>query len=167
MNLTRKVNIIGDIDESTYAKFVEELDGLNEIQEDDDLTIELSSHGGDAMVALAFHDRIRQIKGDVTIHGFGIIASAAVIILAAGDRRIMSKNSWAMVHEDTVPTEEDARVSSVERSAATSRRLEKQWNALLAARTSTTAQEWEYLHMNESHLDAKTCLKLGLIDEIE
>lgn len=166
MNLERKINIIGDIDDAAYEKFVESLDGFEEILSGDAVTIELSSAGGDAMAALAFYDRIRQISGDVTIHAFGIVASAAVVILAAGDIRIMSKNAWVMAHEDTVIHSEDARVSEVERNVGHSRRLETQWSAILASRTNTTATEWGRLHASETYLDAKECLKLGLVDKI-
>jgi ATP-dependent Clp protease, protease subunit len=167
MEYCRKINIVGDIDETAYLAFVESLDGMLEIDETTDIFIELMSHGGDAMVALAFYDKIRSVKGKVTIHARGIVASAAVIILAAGDERIMSKNAWVMVHEDTVFVEEDARVSKVEANAKTARRLEDQWNTLLEERTKKTfREEWAVLHKSETHLSAKECLKLGLATRI-
>lgn len=166
MDYMRKLNIIGDIDETSYKEFVEELDGLETILEGDEIHIELMSHGGDAMVALAFYDRIRSLRGKVTIYATGMVASAAVIILAAGDKRLMSKSAWVMVHDDTTLVTTDDRVSQAEVKLKTSRRLENQWCKILADRTKTSSVTWQYMHENETHLDATECLKLGLIDRI-
>lgn len=166
MEYCRKINIIGDIDETAYREFVESLDGMLEIDENTDIYIELLSHGGDAMVALAFHDKIKSIKGEVTIHARGIVASAAVIILAAGDERIMSKNSWCMVHEDVVAVGEDDRVSSVERAASTARALENQWNSILAKVTGKSSELWSELHKDELHLSAQQCKIYGLATKV-
>lgn len=167
MDFSRKISIIGDIDENSYKEFVESLDGITEILDGDDIYIELLSHGGDAVVALAYYDRIRAIKGKVHINAIGTISSAAVVILAAGDVRTMTENAWVMVHEDVVVFEMDnPRVSQVEKNAETGRRLEDQWNTLLASRTKATAEAWAALHKEEAHLNAKQCLKLGLISKI-
>ncbi len=166
MEYCRKINIIGDIDETAYREFVEALDGMLEIDSETPVWIELLSHGGDAMVALAFYDRIRQIPGKVTINAKGIVASAAVLVFAAGDERVMGKNAWAMVHEDVVAVDEDARVSAVENAARTSRMLENQWNKLLAERSKVQASVWEDVHKKELHISAATCLKLGLATKV-
>lgn len=166
MNYERKINIIGEIDEALYSDFVEALDNLDEMLEGDGITIELTSIGGDALVALAFYDRIRRCKSDVTIIATGLVASAAVIILAAGDTRLMSKNAWVMVHEDTPVADEGAKVTQFEKTAKVSRRLEDQWNKILAERTGISASVWAKLHEDETYLNAIECKKLGLVDEI-
>ncbi len=167
MDFSRKINLIGDVDEAMYSHFVEELDGMVEIEGDKtDIYIELASHGGDAMIAVALFDRIRLHQGIVTIKAIGPIFSAAVLILAAGDVRIMTKNSWVMLHEDTVVIDEDARVSQVEIHAKNARLLEDQWNKLLASKTKTSAEAWAQLHERESYLTADECKKLGLIDKV-
>lgn len=167
MDFSRKINLIGDIDETLYKEFVERMDECEEMLEGGDIFIELQSPGGDAQVALGIYDRIRNSKSHITIKAYGLVASAAVIILAAGDLRIMSQNSWVMVHEDTVPTEEEQRVSQIENIVKTSRRFEDQWNKIMASRTKISAKKWAALHEAESYLDANECMALGLIDEVE
>lgn len=162
----RKIQIIGDIDENAYKEFVDTLDGMEDIAPNETIFIELTSHGGDAQIALAFYDRIRLLKGNTVIYAFGIVASAAVLILAAGDKRYMAKNAWVMVHEDTTQVLETDRVSQAEKQLKVSRRMEEQWNRLLSERTKTSAKVWQELHENETHLDANECLKLGLITKV-
>lgn len=166
MDYSRKINIIGDIDEVSYNDFAESMDELEGILEGEDIHIEIASHGGDALMALAYYDRIRRSKSTVTITATGMVASAAVLILAAGDKRYMTRNAWVMVHEDTVPLEEEMRVSQVEKNAKISRRLETQWNKIMASRTKLPVSTWERLHEEETYLDAQECLNSGLIDKI-
>lgn len=164
---SRKINIIGDIDEAAYEKFIETLDGMEEILEGDAISIEIMSHGGDAQVALAFFDRIRRIKGAVSIRAFGAVSSAAVLVLAAGDIREMGSSSWVMVHEDVVVTDSDQpRVKEAVKAAVVGDMLERQWNKLLASRSKITSEAWSKLHQDETYLDAKKCLEIGLITRI-
>lgn len=63
------------------------------------IRIEISSYGGSVYDMLGIVDRIRSSECHVITRGFGYVMSAATWILAAGDERIMSKNSWMMIHE--------------------------------------------------------------------
>lgn len=166
MDNSRKINVIGDISEDSYRDFAESMDELEGILEGDDIHIELASHGGDALMALAYFDKIRRCKSNVTIVATGLVASAAVLILAAGDKRLMTRNAWVMVHEDTVALEEEMRVTQVEKNAKISRRLEVQWNKLMASRTRLPVSTWARLHEEETYLDATECLNAGLIDKV-
>jgi len=161
-----KINVIGDIDENAYQEFAEQMDDSHIVQPGDDIVIELMSHGGDAMVGLAFYDRIRKHKGNVTVVAYGMVASAAVIILAAGDKRYMAENAWVMVHDDTTLVTEEDRVSQAEMKLKTSRRLEDQWCKILASRTKTSAVTWQHLQETETYLSSSECFKLGLIDKV-
>lgn len=153
--------IIGDIDEEAFKEFMD-----YEPARAANMDLMLTSHGGDAMTALAFYDWITRHKGEVTIEVYGVVASAAVLILAAGDHRRMHENAWVMVHEDTVAVSEDDRVSVIERKAKDARKLEDQWNKLLEGRTNMSSKFWETLHKEETWLSAEECLQYGLIDEI-
>ncbi len=166
MDYSRKINIIGDIDEEMYSAFVDSLDGMSEIDPDCDITIELSSHGGDAMIAIAIFDRIRLHKGEVTVIAIGPVFSAAVLILAAGDKRLMTKNSWVMLHEDTVVVDEDMRVSQVERQSKNARLLEEQWNRLLASKSRRINDFWRNSHVIETYMTADECKECGLVDKV-
>lgn len=166
MDYTRKINIIGDIDETMYSSFVESLDGMDEIDPDCDITVELSSLGGNAMMAIALFERIRLHRGEVTVKAIGPVFSAAALVLAAGDIRIMSKNSWCMLHEDTVEVIKHSRVSQVETDAKNSRLLEDQWNAILADITKVPISKWSELHKREAYLTPKECLALKLVHKV-
>lgn len=159
----RILYIVDDISMESYAIFSRELAELQSIS-NETIDIELASHGGDAYAALAYAARIRLSTCDIRITAVGFVASAAVLILAAGDKRFMTEESWVMVHEDAGELEGD--VTSLEREAAQMRKLENQWNSLLEKYTKVSAADWATFHKQTTYLTPISCRNLGLIDEI-
>jgi ATP-dependent Clp protease protease subunit len=157
------IQIVGDITEEAYALFSKELAEL-ESGKTKKVTVELFSHGGDAHAALAFYSRIINSPCTITIRAMGYVASAAVLILAAGDHRIMAKEAWVMVHEDSGELSGD--VVSLEREARQMRQLETQWARLLAERTDISAGEWTEMHKETTFLTAGDAWDMGLVDEV-
>lgn len=162
--LRRKIYITGPIDEASYLAFSKRLTVLEEQDEIEPIEIELYSFGGEAYSALAFAARMRNSRCHLVVRAHGLVASAAVIILAAGKHREMTKEAWVMVHEDA--GEHEGSVTMLEGLAVHARRLELQWNQLLEELTGTTAKKWMDLHAATTYLNAKQCLRLGLIDRI-
>jgi ATP-dependent Clp protease protease subunit len=161
--MDRRIILSGEIDSDKYYAFSTE---LNELESGtSSITLELSSDGGDAYYALAIAGRIRNSSCDIIIHGYGLIASAAVLILASGDFRYLAKEAWVMVHEDSI-SEYEGTVSEMEKTAVHYRRLEEQWVELLAERTTANKVTWTDLHKAEKYLTAPECLKLGLADKL-
>lgn len=163
----RKIYIVGDIDHEAYLKFSKRMAKL-EFLAATRIHIILCSDGGSGTVALAFYDRIKMSPCLVTICGTGEVASAAVLILAAGKHRMMTPSAWAMVHDDEITSSEfkNRRVSGSERIIEQARRKENQWNELLEKNTNCIVSKWDELHKLETYLTAQDCLELGLIDEI-
>ena len=159
------IYITGDIDDEKFQCFLEAMLD-SEKSKSKTIDIVLHSFGGLAYSAIAFHDRIRNSSKEVRITAYGCCMSAAVLILAAGDIRRMSKNSWVMCHEDTAPSTKHIKVSDGEKAMKHARRMEDQWDVLLERATSTSAAVWHTLHKAETYLTAEECKELGLIQEI-
>lgn len=167
---TARFYITGNIDNEKLQEFLE---WLHEIGDSRNITrrIILSSDGGDNEASLAFYDVIKNYNSHnipIEVFGIGLVASAAVLILAAGSKRVLGPNSWVMIHEETPGGGyfKGANVSTIERSAKHLRRLEDQAYQILESVTRTPAEEWQELHEKETFLSAKECVKLGLVDEI-
>lgn len=161
----RKIHIAGEITDESFILFNRKLDKL-EAMNKESVQVTLLSGGGDAYTALAFFDRIKASKCHIDVVATGLVASAATLILAAGDRRFMTKSSWVMTHEDQANIESGDSVSKIEKNAAHSRRLEDQWCKILASVTKTPAKKWDILNKAETYLTPQQCLELGLIEEI-
>ncbi len=165
--MTPKLYIHGDIDNALFSKFSTELAELEADKKVQSVEIELVSDGGSAYDALAFHDRIINSRLDIRITGLGLIASAAVLILAAGDHRRLTTSAWVMVHEDDCGSlNKRGMVHQAEKDIRHLRRLETQWNHLMETHTKASAMHWAKLHRDETYLTPSQCESLGLIEEI-
>lgn len=159
-----KMYLIGDVDEESFKEFSKE---LAEYEENgvEVIDLEINSQGGNAIDALAYYSRITNSPLVFNAIVYGLVASAAVLVFAACDKRIMTMESWLMVHEDT-DTAKNFHTSQVEKQAKHLRRLENQWCALLETRSKTSKEEWARLHKEDIYLTPNECLKLGIVDEI-
>lgn len=168
VSMHRKIFIVGDIDHESYLKFARKIDRLEDTSLDEIIHIHLMSEGGLAEAALAFYDRVKASPCEIQICGIGMVASAAALVLAAGDHRMLYPNAWVMVHDDT-PAKSDVvnlRVSQLKSKLSTYARLEDQWNKLMAESSGVSQDDWDDLHRRETHLTAQECLSYGLIEEI-
>jgi ATP-dependent Clp protease, protease subunit len=159
----RVIRIIGSIDEAAFKEFSEQMAALEDASRSP-IKIILSSGGGSAYDALAFSARMRLSPCRLMVTAYGLVASAAVLVLASGSRRYMTKESWVMVHEDSDKL--NGNVVELEREVAHLRRMEDQWAELLELCTDISAATWTKLHKETTYLTPAQCLKLGLVEEI-
>ena len=73
----------------------EELKAVGEIE---DITVRINSPGGSAFGGLAIANLLRSWPAPVTTCVDGLAGSAASIIFAAGDQRVMPSNTLLFVH---------------------------------------------------------------------
>jgi ATP-dependent Clp protease protease subunit len=66
------------------------------------LEISLSSPGGDIDVGMTLYELLRCSKAHVVIEGYGIVASIAVLIFMAGDKRVLSPGTRLFVHPGSI-----------------------------------------------------------------
>lgn len=164
--MTRKLYITDDITNESFTAFSLALTELEKQDSWKEVWIELISDGGEAMAALAFFDRIKRSPCHINIVGFGLVASAATMVFAAGDTRIMGKSAWMMVHEDSVSGMKGVEVHQAESVVKHLRRLETQWCEILSEVTKASAKDWAGMHKKTTYLSAKECIALGLADKI-
>lgn len=163
--MIKKMYLIGDITYEAYDAFSKELSEVIKSKSNIvKIILELSSTGGDAYVSLAFYSKIKSCRIPIEIVGNGFIASAAVLILAAGKKRYMTPESWVMVHEET--EELNCEVHQAERMIAHQRRMEDQADRILAANSNISAEKWKEMHKETTYLTAEECRAIGLIEEI-
>jgi ATP-dependent Clp protease, protease subunit len=63
------------------------------------LNVYINSEGGDVFEAKAMYNAIGRFDGTVNVHIDGIAASAATLVMLAGDNIIAAQNATLMIHE--------------------------------------------------------------------
>lgn len=122
--------------------------------------LEINSSGGDLFAALAMVDTLRK-KKDVVIRVKGLAASAATLLLCAGNKVIAAQNSLFMLHAPQCMLSGQANAAKLAELKTTLEKLEGQLKEIYAARIKDVD------FSKETWLTADEALQMGLIDEID
>ena len=139
-------------------------DDMKALGEIDEIKLSINSPGGNVMDGLAIYNMLRASKAKVTVTVTGIAASAASFIAMAGDKIIMPKNSFMMVHN---PMTFAAGNASELRDAADW--LDKMAASLIGiyvARSGKSEADVKALLDAETLMTADEALAFGFADEV-
>lgn len=146
--------------EATSPRKVE--NQLNEIN--GDVTIEINSGGGSLFSGSEIYTLLKDYPHNVTVKVTGVAASAASVIMMAGDRILMSPTSQMMIHNATVRAEGDYH----ELESATQLLKNANQTAVNAYKLKSGLDDNELLELmdKETWFTAHQALEKGLIDEV-
>lgn len=139
-------------------------------QASEPLTVEIvfNSPGGSVVDGMALFDYIRlmQERGHYVITStIGMAASMAGILLQAGDKRIMGREAWILVHEGSFAA--GGRVGEVEDTVDWIKMVHKRILSIFASRSKLTeAQIKRRWTRTDWWIASDTALELGLVDEV-
>lgn len=131
----------------------------------------INSPGGDAFSGLALSDEIERAVRDgieVEAHASGIIASAAVPVLASCSKRYAAPGTIFMVHEAALwkwPGRETA--SDIRSQGQLMDLLRDRYMAKMVEHSTLKKSDWETMELKTSWFDAKTAKTYGIVDEIQ
>lgn len=128
------------------------------------LEVAINSPGGDVFAGIAIYNALRAHGGEITTRVAGVAASAASIVLMAGDKRVAPENTMVMVHS---PWTFAAGNAEELRDAADV--LDKIGGTLVnvyVARTGKSEDEIRAMLAEDTWLTAEESLELGFIDEV-
>jgi ATP-dependent protease ClpP protease subunit len=169
-----ELNIFGTIG----SKDTETKDSVKKALNDaggQDVLINISSSGGSIIEGMAISEMIALYPGKTTTRGIGIVASAATIILMAGKKKEMTKNSFFMMHNSWGGVE--GNVFELEKTIELLRMFDEQMAAIYTAQLESkgkliggskekTLEEVKKMMSAETWLTAEEALEMGFIDMI-
>lgn len=129
------------------------------------INLRINSFGGDVFAGLSTVDTIRNLKSTVHTYVEGAAASAATIISVCGAKRFIGKNSLMLIHqlssimEGTFEQQKDD-IQNSERIMGIIKSIYKQ-------NTKIPMKELDEILKRDLWFDSATCLKYGLVDEIQ
>lgn len=140
-----------------------------------DVLINISSSGGSIMEGIAISEMIALYHGKSTTRGIGIVASAATIILMAGKKKEMTKNSFFMIHNSWGGVEGNA--TELEKTVMLLKMYDDQMAQIYTAQLESkgklmdddkekTLEEVKKMMAAETWLTADEALEMGFIDAI-
>lgn len=163
----RVVNFIDSVDYHSVKNAIKELAQLSR-ESTDPIEIIFHSPGGDIFAGFGLFDYIKLIRNqgiEVNTVVLGGAFSMAAVLLQAGTTRIMSPNSWLMIHE--AGTRVGGKTSAIKAESELMERIELQTMELLAERSIlSVAQIRAKADRNDWYMDATEAFDLGFIDAI-
>lgn len=97
--LIREVYLTGELEEDTGDWFVLVMRELERRCSVSSVRVMLSTPGGSVDAMFSIHDAIRHTPCPVEVLAYGQVCSAGVLLLACGDRRLVTENLVLMAHE--------------------------------------------------------------------
>jgi ATP-dependent protease ClpP protease subunit len=137
----------------------------------DEIRVYINCSGGSVVDLLAFYDAIRIVnrstKKKVTTIASGKVYSGALFVLEAGHQRYATEHSEFMIHDFQL-SQVDGALSDIDSFLAASKSYRHRAYAILAQRMNMKTSELikEISKRGEWWFDAKTALKLGLVDSL-
>jgi len=128
------------------------------------LNVEINSPGGDVFAGLAIYNALRASGKEIVVKVMGMAASAASLIAMAGDKIVMPKNSFMMVHNPWSFAMGNA--DELRQTAAT---LDKIGGALLetyASKTGLGEDELKTMLATDTWMTADEALEKGFATEV-
>ena len=144
--------IYNQIESTTAAALSAQINQVTEL--------EINSSGGDIFAALAIVDTLRK-KKNVVIRVKGLAASAATLLLCAGNKVIAAQNSLFLLHAPSCMLSGQVNAAKLAEMQTTLEKIEGQLKAIYSARIKDVDLS------KEKWLTADEALKLGLIDETD
>ena len=162
-----KLHIVGEVGwwndaDSLTQEILQQSEGM----QPESIEATISSKGGSAYEGLIMASALRRFGVPVTTKAYGICASAATQIFAAGDERITTADTLFNVHFPYSPgtsgTAEDLR-----KEADALESLQSLYADRYASRCGNTAEYWLEIMRADKMLTANEALEIGLVTKIE
>ncbi len=162
----RIIFVGGQIDDHMANLVIAQLIFLEHEDPKKDIKLYINSPGGSVTAAMAMYDTMNHIKPDVSTVCIGIAASAAAVLLSAGEKgkRFCLPNSEVMIHQ--VMGGAEGQASDIAIVAKHILRTKENLNKILAKNTGKTPDQIEKDSDRDYYMTADEAKKYGIVDEI-
>jgi ATP-dependent Clp protease protease subunit len=155
------------IDSEVANLIVAQLIHLESDDADKDVSIYINSPGGEMSSMMAIYDTMQHIKPEVMTTCIGMAASAAAVILAAGERgkRFVLPHARVLIHQPHQSGLE-GQASDIEIHAKEIIRQKEEMNQILAQHTGQDVEKVVRDTDRDRWLTADQAVEYGLVDSI-
>ena len=161
---------LGDIDGESVNELIEVIYDINEEDakktQKEPIKLIINSFGGELYSGLALVDVIDNSLTPIHTICHGSAMSMALIVYAAGHRRLASKYATFMYHEASYGT--DGKIMHHKQEIKETERTDKICDDYLLSKTKFTPKQLKDVRdkRSEWYFDVKTAMKHGLVHEI-
>lgn len=165
---SRIIFLSAPVDATSASDIVAQLLALNAADEEAAITIYINSPGGSLTDMSMIVDTMNHVAAPVSTVALGLAASAAAIILAAGEkgRRMALPSARILLHQPRVEGSGRGQASDIEIQAKEIEYLRERMETFLSAKTGQEISSIRRDLERDKFLSAEDALAYGIIDSI-
>ena len=162
----RIIFLSGPINDQSANLIVAQLLFLDSQDKEKPMYLYINSPGGSVTAAMAILDTMNHVKAEVATVCVGLAASAAAVILSAGEKgkRSALKNAEVMIHQPHGGVE--GQVSDIAIAAKRMNDIKARMNKILAGNTGKPLEKIAEDVERDKYMTADEAKKYGIIDKI-
>ena len=160
------IEVLGSIGESWFEEGTTLTSVKSQIEElkARNITVKISSLGGDAFEGLAIYDLLKASKKKVTAEIIGATASAGTIVALGADKIKISENALFLVHNAWTVAQGNA--DDLRKQAENLETVDNRMVAIYTSKTGQEETEVRSLMKEDKWIDANEAYEFGFVDEI-
>lgn len=165
--LKDRIIFIGSpIDDEVANVIIAQLLFLDSVHQKEDIKMYINSPGGSVSAALAIYDTMQYVRSDIQTICIGMAASAAALLLSAGQKgkRMSLPNSEVMIHQVLGGTSGQA--TDIDIHARHILRTRDRLNKILVKHTGQKLAKIEKDTERDYFMTAEEALKYGIVDKV-
>lgn len=128
------------------------------------ITLHIHSDGGDFFSGMNAMDHMKRSKVHITTIASGSCCSAATFLLLGGDRRLIGKHGYVLIHQ--ISTGFLGKYEDLRGEMHTCKKLMKMLRRMYKQETSIPKEKLSELMKRDIYLNAEECLKYRVVDAI-
>lgn len=155
--------------DGSYIAQDEFLRDLKNVEGCKDVTIRLSSYGGDAVVGILIHNRLRELASNgtkLTCVVDGVAMSAASVIMCACDNVRVNPSSLVMIHKGWVFLYGGYNADDMRKSAESMDSYDKAMVSIYKRKCGLSDTVITHMMSDETYMTGKEAVEKGFADEV-
>lgn len=130
------------------------------------ITVKLNSCGGDLYTGIAIHNALKALDGEVNVIVEGIAASAASVIMCAGDTVTVYPGSLVMIHGVSVVLWDSLNIQDMKQLIKGMDASERAVAEIYNAKTGIAAETLRSMMTKETWMTGREAVEKGFADEL-
>lgn len=142
------------------------MEDLAAVKDKSKITVKLNSCGGDLYTGIAIHNALKALSGEVNVVVEGIAASAASVIMCAGDTVTVYPGSLVMIHGVSVMLWDYLNIQDMKQLIKGMDASERAVAEIYNAKTGIATDTLRSMMTKETWLTGSEALEKGFADEL-
>ena len=151
------------VNAESMASMIRQFRYLDQVDPGKEITIYITSPGGEVTSGLAFYDVIRMSKSKVRTICCGTAASMGAILFLSGDERLVTRHSKIMIHDPSVTMgNAPSKALEVKETLESIMKTREDLARIIAERTGKTLKTVYAKTKGDAYFSADEAVKFGL-----